>query len=189
MSCSGTRESEPSVLPVALQWSTGLQGFFIILLDSLKTNRFISDNQWIWATIVSIKSIAPEDFVVFGVSFWGNIPCNWNWKIPWKFHNRNTKITSRAIATPRNGQKAWLNLAFTGYLSVTSSFLLLDLTISFPNACISPFDYFRSSDHDILHRWESSIYKLLWRDVCFYLTVYTLLGLMYKYGLNKEQQT
>ncbi|KAG8196811.1 hypothetical protein JTE90_027527 [Oedothorax gibbosus] len=40
----------------------------------------------------------------------------------------------------------------------------------------------------LLFRWRGSIYKLLWPDLGLYLSIYYLLSLIYRFGLNEPQR-
>ena len=38
----------------------------------------------------------------------------------------------------------------------------------------------------LLHRWKGSIYKLVWRDLLIYVSIYTALSLVYRFKLSEE---
>ena len=38
----------------------------------------------------------------------------------------------------------------------------------------------------LLNRWKGSIYKLVWRDLLVYVSIYTALSLLYRFQLSEE---
>ncbi|XP_065160484.1 bestrophin homolog 15 isoform X1 [Atheta coriaria] len=40
----------------------------------------------------------------------------------------------------------------------------------------------------VLRKWRGSVYKLVWRELLAYLFLYYLINLLYRFGLNDEQQ-
>ena len=38
----------------------------------------------------------------------------------------------------------------------------------------------------LLNRWKGSIYKLVWRDLLVYVSMYTALSLLYRFKLSEE---
>lgn len=40
----------------------------------------------------------------------------------------------------------------------------------------------------LLARWKGSVYKLLWKDLLVFLTLYSLIHLVYRLALNDEQK-
>ncbi|UYV73544.1 hypothetical protein LAZ67_10004060 [Cordylochernes scorpioides] len=41
----------------------------------------------------------------------------------------------------------------------------------------------------LLLRWRGSIYKLIWREMLIYISLYYILNLTYRFGLNGAQKT
>lgn len=39
-----------------------------------------------------------------------------------------------------------------------------------------------------LNRWRGSVYKLVWRELFFYLVIYYSINMFYHYGLTHEQR-
>lgn len=75
------------------------------------------------------------------------------------------------------------NLADVEYLLEIHWFTMSTFRNSF---CAYIITFITEIDDDFIHRWQGSIYKILWKEVLIYFLSYILLGVIYKFVLDGD---